>query len=223
MKVRVEGNPSFSHVHVDLSPGQMIVAESGAMQSMAGALDMKAVPNGGILSAIGKRLFGGESFFINEFTNNTDRQLRVTIAQDVPGEIVEKTMSVGQELHLQRGAYLGHIGDIRLKASWAGFISWFSGEGLVKLKARCDGSGTLLFGAYGGITTRHVDGELKVDDGHLVAYDRSLRLKLALSGGVFASLFGGEGFVTRVVGTGDIYIQTRSIKGLAAWLNPKFS
>ncbi len=67
-----------------------------------------------------------------------------------------------------------------------------------------------------------MEGELKVDDGHLVAYDSSLKLSIALAGGLFSSLFGGEGFVTRVVGDGTVYIQTRSIKGLAAWLNPKF-
>jgi uncharacterized protein (TIGR00266 family) len=207
---------------VDLEPGEEVIAESGAMQSMSGELDMKAVTNGNVLSALGKKWFGGEAFFINRFTNNADKTLRVTIAQDVPGEIIQLDMTDGQELNLQRGAYLGHIGDIKLKASWAGFISWFSGEGLVKLSAKCVGRGTLFFGAYGGITKRRVQGELKVDDGHLVAYDPGLKLKLALSGGLFASLFGGEGFVTRVVGTGDIHIQTRSVKGLAAWLNPKF-
>jgi len=222
MRVTIQGTPSFGHVHIDLEPGESVTAESGAMQSMSAELDMKAVPNGNVLSALGKRWFGGESFFINRFTNNADRTLRVTIAQDVPGEIVNFEMTDGQEIHLQRGAYLGHSGEIRLKATWAGFVSWISGEGLVKLTAKCVGTGTLFFGAYGGIMKRRVTGELKVDDGHLVAYDPGLRLKLALSGGLFASLFGGEGLVTRVVGTGDVHIQTRSVKGLAAWLNPKF-
>jgi uncharacterized protein (TIGR00266 family) len=131
-------------------------------------------------------------------------------------------MTDGQEISMQRGAYLGHTGDVKLKASWAGFISWFSGEGLIKLKAKSTGNGILFFGAYGGIMKRRVEGELKVDDGHLVAYDPGLKLKLAMAGGLIASLFGGEGFVTRVVGNGDVYIQTRSVKGLASWLNPKF-
>lgn len=222
MKVTVQGNPSFSHVNVDLEPGESVVAESGAMQSMSGELDMKAVTNGNFFSAIGKKWFGGESFFVNRFTNNADKTLRVTIAQNVPGEIIEQKMTDGQEINLQRGAYLAHTGEVKLIASWAGFISWFSGEGLIKLKAKSTGTGTLFFGAYGGIMKRRVEGELKVDDGHLVAYDPNLKLKLAMAGGLFASLFGGEGFVTRVVGNGDVYIQTRSVKGLAAWLNPKF-
>jgi len=224
MKVQIEGNPSFSHVHLDLDPGESVWAESGAMQSMAAEMDMKAVSNGGFFSALGKKLFGGESFFINSFTNNTKDidPLRVTISQDVPGEIHHLTMTEGQTINLQRGAYLAHTGDLKIKTSWAGFISGFSGEGLVKLKVVARGSGTLFFGAYGGMLEKEVTGTLKVDDGHLVAYDSSLKLKLALAGGLFSSLFGGEGFVSHVKGEGKVYIQTRSIKGLASWLNPKF-
>lgn len=220
MKASIQGNPSFSHIHIDLDPGESVVAESGAMQAMSAELDMKAVPNGGFFSALGKRFFGGESFFVNCFSNGGSHPMRVTISQDVPGEIVELKLSGNQDLCLQKGAYLAHHGDVTFQPVWAGFVSWFSGEGLIKLKAK--GSGTLWFGAYGGIIERQVEGDLKVDDGHLVAYDPSLKLKMALGGGLFSSFFGGEGFVTKVTGSGKVYIQTRSLSGLASWLNPKF-
>ncbi|MBN2625956.1 MAG: TIGR00266 family protein [Spirochaetales bacterium] len=222
MKAQIMGNPSFSHVRVDLAPGETVTAESGAMQSMSAELDMKAVTNGGFFSALGKRWFGGESFFVNRFTNNGSGTMRVTLSQDVPGDIIEMPMASGDVLSLQKGAYLAHTGDLKLKTAWAGFVSWFSGEGLIKLKVTAGGAGSLFFGAYGGILERQVEGDLKVDDGHLVAFDPALKLKVALAGGLFSSLFGGEGFVTRVTGSGRVYIQTRSIKGLASWLNPKF-
>jgi uncharacterized protein (AIM24 family) len=38
---------------------------------------------------------------------------------------------------------------------------------------------------------------------------------------LFASFFSGEGFVTRVEGKGKIVLQSRSMDGLAGWLNPK--
>ncbi len=220
MKTEIQGSPSFSHVHIDLSPGERVIVEAGAMQSMSAELGMKAKSNGGFFSALGKKVFGGESFFVNHFTNESSAPQRVTIAQDVPGEVIEMQIREGQDISLQRGTYLASTDGVRIKTSWAGFVSWFSGEGLVKLRAT--GSGTLWFGAYGGIVTREVRGDLKVDDGHLVAYDSSLKLKLALAGGLFASMFGGEGLVTRLIGNGTVYIQTRSIKGLASWLNPKF-
>jgi len=220
MKTIIEGNPSFSHVHIDLEPGESITAESGAMQSMSASLEMRARSNGGFFGALVKKFFGGETFFINEFKNTGSLPRRLTIAQDVPGEIRELKLSEGREICLQKGAWLASAGDISFKPVWAGFVSWFSGEGLIKLKA--SGSGTLWFGAYGGIVERDVQGDLKVDDGHLVAYDPSLKLKVALAGGLIGSFTGGEGFVTRVTGQGKVYIQTRSIRGLASWLNPKF-
>lgn len=221
MRSEISGSPSFSHVHVDLSPGETVIAEAGAMQSMSAEMDIKAKTNGGFLSALGKKFFGGESFFVNYFTNNDDRPRRVTIAQDVPGEIIELHLKDdGDEICLQKGSYLASTEQVKVKTTWAGFISWVAGEGLVKLKAV--GPGTLWYGAFGGIIKREVDGDLKVDDGHLVAYSPSLKLKLAMAGGFFSSIFGGEGLVTRLVGKGTVYIQTRSIKGLAAWLNPKF-
>jgi len=220
MKAVVEGNPSFSHVHIDLEPGETVTAESGAMQSMSASLEMKARSNGGFFPALIKKVFGGETFFVNEFKNGGSLPLRLTIAQSVPGEIRELQLTGDRDICLQKGAWLASAGDVTFKPVWAGFVSWFTGEGLIKLKA--SGRGTLWFGAYGGIIERNVEGDLKVDDGHLVAYDPSLKLKIALAGGLIASMTSGEGFVTRVVGQGKVYIQTRSIKGLASWLNPKF-
>ena len=221
MKAQINGNPSFSHVHIDLAPGESIIAEAGAMQAMSADVDMKAITNGGFFSALGKKVFGGESFFVNRFSNQLNEgEVRVTIAQDVPGDIIEHKLSGGQEICLQRGAFLACTGEVKLKTSWAGFASWIGREGLVRLKA--SGTGTLWYGAYGAIIEREVDGDLKVDDGHLVAYDPDLKLKPAFAGGFVSTLFGGEGMVTRVVGRGKVYIQTRSIRGLAGWLNPKF-
>ena len=46
-----------------------------------------------------------------------------------------------------------------------------------------------------------------------------MKLKIQLAGGLFSSLFSGEGLVTRIEGKGKIWIQTRSMVGLAAWTN----
>jgi len=219
MHSKIEGTPSFSRVEIMLSPGEKVTAERGAMQSMAAETDMKAVSNGGFFSALGKKFFGGETFFVNEFTNNTARELKLVIAQEVPGEICKMELH-GGEICLQRGAYLAHSGKIKVRTVWAGFASFFGGEGLVKLKV--SGTGTLWFGAYGGIITREVTDEIIVDDGFLVAYEPGLKLSITLASGALTSLFGGEGFVSRLKGRGKVYIQTRSVKGLASWLNPKF-
>ena len=69
MKTTIEGAPSFAYLHVDLDPGESIVAESDAMSSMVADLGMKATFNGGFFSGLAKKFLAGESLFINTFTN----------------------------------------------------------------------------------------------------------------------------------------------------------
>ena len=149
MKSEIIGSPSFGRVVIDLEPGESIQAEAGAMQSMSAELEMKAAANGGVFAALWKKLLGGESFFVSRFTNTGSTTMRLVIAQDVPGELVERFLSEGEALCLQRGAYLASTGGVSFTTAWAGFASFFGGEGLIKLKAV--GRGKLFFGAYGGV------------------------------------------------------------------------
>ena len=73
--------------------------------------------------------------------------------------------------------------------------------------------------AYGGILEKEVQGEYVVDSGHLVAYEPTLELRLGMAGGIFSSFFSGEGLVLRIRGQGRIYLQSRSMQGLASWVN----
>ena len=218
MQTKIEGGPAFAYLQVDLNPGETVVAESDAMSSMAADLDMDAKFNGGFFSGLFKKFFGGESLFVNHFTNRASGERRVTLVQSTPGNLREVQLS-GQTICLQPGAYVASTPGLELKARWAGFKSWFAGEGLFKLAVT--GSGTLWYGAYGELLEKEVSGEYIVDTAHLVAYDPQLTLNIQLAGGIFSSLFGGEGFVTRIEGTGKIIVQTRSLSGLAGWLNPR--
>lgn len=216
MKLTVEGKPVFAHVIVELDPGESFVAESDAMSSMSSDLDMNATFNGGFFKALLKRFFGGESLFINTFKNNTSKTLNLHLTQPTPGDIAVKELN-GESYCIQKGAYVASDASVNLGIKWAGFASFIAGEGLFKLVV--SGHGKVVFGAYGGIIEKEINGEYIVDSGHLVAYEPTMNLKLQLAGGVFGSLFGGEGFVTRIEGKGKIYLQTRSISSLAAWVN----
>ena len=136
--------------------------------------------------------------------------------QATPGDIIEIEMTGGSYC-LQPGAYIASTPGLKLGVKWAGFASWIGREGLFKLQV--SGTGTLWYGAYGGLVEREVDGEFIVDTSHLVAYEPQLKLKTQLAGGIFSSFFGGEGLVTRIEGKGRIIIQTRSLDGLAKWTN----
>ncbi|NME70332.1 TIGR00266 family protein [Flammeovirga aprica] len=216
MNLDVKGKPAFAHVHVTIEPGESFVAESDAMSSMSAQLDMTAELNGGFFNAILKKVFGGETLFVNRFTNNTSEPLTLTITQPTPGDMEVKELN-GESFCLQQGAYIASTPDLKLGVKWAGFGSWIGGEGLFKLMV--SGHGKVIFGSFGGLIEREVNGEFIVDTSHLVGYEPGMKLKPQLSGGIFSSLFGGEGLVTRVEGSGKIFIQTRSLSGMTSWVN----
>lgn len=218
MRTRIEGGSAFSHIHVELEPGESLVAESQAMVSMSAELDVRAMFNGGPVSGLCKRYLGGESLFVNRFTNPSSVPQTLVLAQPLPGEIREVQLS-NQSICLQPGAYVCSTPGLSLGVRWAGVASFLARHGLFKLEV--GGTGTLWYGAFGGLVDKQVNGEYLVDSAHLVAYEPQLRLKVQLAGGVFSSLFGGEGLVSRIEGHGWITLQSRSLAGMVGWINPK--
>ncbi len=216
MQSEILGKPSFAYMNIDLEPGESIVAEADAMSSMAADLDMKASLNGGFFSAIAKGVLGGESLFVNTFTNNTDGVRRVSLVQGTPGDTDFVDLNNGS-VSFQPGAYICSTPGLKLGVKFAGFASFIGGEGMFKLHVT--GTGRVWYGAYGGLVEKEVNGSYIVDSSHLVAYDDNLTLKAQLAGGLVQSFLSKEGLVTRVEGKGKVTIQTRSIDGLAKWTN----
>jgi len=219
MKTQIDGAPAFAHLQVTLAPGEAIVAESDAMASMAADLTMRTRLNGGLFGAIARRLFGGESIFINRFHNGTSAPKQLTLVQPTPGDMHCKELEAGQSYYLQPGAFIACDETVKIGLKWAGLVSFIAKEGLFKVSVT--GPGKVWYGAYGALIEREIDGEYIVDTSHLVAYEPGITLKLQLAGGLISSIMGGEGLVTRVCGKGRIVIQTRSLSGLTGWLNPK--
>lgn len=214
MEAEIRNRPSFANVRVQMRAGDGLVAESGAMASMSSTVEMKARMAGGFFSAVARRFFGGESFFVNEFATASEGELVLT--NSYPGDIACVPLQ-GTGLFLQPGAFIACEPGVQLSVSWAGIASFVGREGLFRLQA--SGTGQLWFGAYGGIVEREIDGELVVDSGHLVAYEPTLSLSMGMAGGIFSSIFSGEGLITRVRGRGKIYLQSRALSGLAGWTN----
>ncbi|WP_258955879.1 TIGR00266 family protein [Shewanella woodyi] len=219
MEAKIMGSQAFSYIDIDLEPGETVIAESDAMSSMDADLDLTATFNGGFFKGLLKKFFGGETLFISRYSNNTLAPKRVTLVQPVPGELRCHELN-GDEFNLQPGAYLASTEGVKLGLRWAGLVSFIAREGLFKLTVT--GEGKVWYGAYGALLEKEIDGEYIVDTSHLVAYEPGIKLKLQLAGGIFSSFFGGEGLVTRVEGKGKIIVQSRSVSGLAGWLNPKF-
>jgi uncharacterized protein (TIGR00266 family) len=218
LKDEIRYNPAFASIFATLNPGESITAEAGAMTSMDAKLSMQTQFSGGLISGFIKKFFGGESLFVNVFSNPTSQPLTVVLTQSCIGNI-EKFDLNNNEICLQPGAYIAHTPGVKMGLSWAGFSSFFAGEGLFKLKL--NGQGRVFFGAYGGITKKRINGEFIVDSGHLVAYSSNIKMSLKLSGGLISSVTSGEGLVSKLSGEGDIYLQSRSIDGLVGYLSSR--
>jgi len=214
MEATIRNRPSFANVVVILEPGDSIIAEADAMASMSTTVSMETRWSGGMMGAVLKRVFGGESLFVNEFTATERSELVLT--QPLPGDIECMELN-GTTFYLQPGAFLACEPGIKLSLKWAGVASFVGGEGLFRLVV--SGTGRVWFSAYGGIFEREITDEYIVDTGHLVAYEPSINIKVGLAGGIFSSFFGGEGLITRVRGPGKIYMQSRNMSGLTAWMN----
>lgn len=219
MNARIEGTPSFGNIHITLENGETLIAESDAMSSMDTGIDIKTVFNGGFFKGIIRKFLGGESLFVNRFTNSGDKTKSIVIVQPTPGDVREIELKEGQSICMQPGAFIACEDGVKFKLKWAGFASFIGREGLFKIEM--EGPGKVWYGSFGALVEREVAGDFIVDSSHLVAYDPELKLKVQLAGGIFSSFFGGEGLVTRVEGNGKLVLQTRSLSGIAEWVNPR--
>lgn len=214
------GAPTFSHLRCLLLPNESIVAEAGSMSQMDPRLKMTTRFNGGsLIAAILRKVFGGESLFVNEYYNSSSEPLEIQLTLESPGDVICVEVENNQ-LAIQPGSFLASTSDVRWKLKWSGFTSFFAREGLFKLIPH--GQGQLFLSSFGAIEERNVDGVYLVDSGHLVAWEQSLSFQLKMSSSLFSSITSGEGFVTRLEGTGKIYLQTRQIPALGSWLNRFF-
>src|SRR5690606_21270167 len=105
-----------------------------------------------------RRLFGGETMFVNDFRGPSGGE--VVLAPALSGHIMHKTLAGGARLFVQTGSYLASTGTVDTKIRWGGLRAMFGGEGLILLE--CSGDGELFVNSYGGITPVPVDGSFVV-------------------------------------------------------------
>lgn len=219
MRHEIKGSDGFAYLEFTLDPGESLLSEAGAMASMDTDLDMTARFNGGFIKGLLRKYLGSESVFINHFDNRKEHPLKLVLTSPSPGSIREINLN-GNSFNLEGGSYICSTPGVTLGLRYAGISSFVGGEGLFKLVV--SGEGTVWIGGYGALVEKQVNGEFLVDTGHLVGYEPQFRLKTQLSGGLVGSFLGGEGLVTRLEGTGKVILQTRSLSGLASWINPCF-
>ena len=109
--------------------------------------------------------------------------------------------------------------NVKTDTKFQGAKSFFSGEGAFFLRAFSQsGSGQVFYNAYGAIKEIEVtpDTPFVVDNGHIVAFTEGVSYRVAPSGGLKSTIFGGEGLILQFSGTGKVWIQSRNLWALAA-------
>ena len=216
MRFDIKGNPSYGEVNVDLAPNETILIEPGAMSRMSSNMSSSFQRQGGFFSAIFRKMFGGENFFLGKYSHENGGSL--TFAPSVPGAVEHYQLS-NNNLNIMAGSFLACTPGVNIKANFGGLKALFSGEGAFLLEA--SGNGDLFFNSFGGIIEKEINGEFIVDTGHVVAFEPSLTYKISGMGNWKSTLLSGEGLVMTFSGVGKIYLQTRTIDGIASWLTPR--
>ncbi|WP_456369101.1 TIGR00266 family protein [Thermococcus sp.] len=216
MRYEITHRPSFSLLEVELSPGEAIQAEAGAMVHMSHTIRIETKARGGVFGALKRSVLGGESFFVNVF-RAVGGTGTVGLAPPYPGDI--EVFELDGTLYAQSGAFLASSEGINIDTKWGGAKTFFSREGLFLLKM--SGRGLVFLSSFGAIYRKElVDEHFIIDTGHMVAFTEGLDFKVKRVGGLKSTLFSGEGLVAEFYGTGTVYIQTRSMDSFLSWLIP---
>jgi len=219
MKSEILYPGAFPMIRVELSAGETIKAESGAMVASSPTIDVESKMEGGFLGALSRKFLTGEKFFFQ-----TLRAARgageVLLAPTVPGEIVVIELDGLNEYLVQKDGFLAGAETVKIDSQMQSLSrGLLGGEGFFILKL--SGKGTLILNSFGAIHRIELkpDQEYIVDNNHLVAWSAttSYHVERAAAGWV-ASFTSGEGFVCRFQGPGVVYIQSRNPGGFGHWI-----
>ncbi|MFA4028446.1 MAG: hypothetical protein GDYSWBUE_000326 [Candidatus Fervidibacterota bacterium] len=217
MRWEVSSRPSYSLLKISLEPGEEVIAEPGAMVLYRGAVLIETSARGGIGAALLRKVFGGESLFLNTF--RAEGKSEVWLAPSLPGDIHYLPLN-GSGYILQQGSYLAHHGSTEIGVAWRGFRGLLTEGELIWL--RVSGYGGVWVNAFGGIECISISAGEKVivDNFHFVAMDERAKWHVRTFGGVKSFLLGGEGIVAEIQGPANLWLQTRHIASLADELIP---
>ncbi|OUU24357.1 MAG: TIGR00266 family protein [Planctomycetia bacterium TMED53] len=223
MKFNILETGAFQSALVEFGHGEEFFSESGAMVRASGNVDMDVTTRSrgksGIMGGI-KRLFSGESFFLSTYTVGPGETGEVGLAPVLPGEMKTLSLDGSTTWVCSGGSFIAAGGDnVELETKFQGLGSVFSGEGMFFLEV--SGVGDALVGGFGALHELEVDGELTLDTGHLIAYEKNLDYTITKAASSWTqSFFSGEGFVMKFEGSGKVIAQTHDASGFGSTLGP---
>ena len=218
MRYEIKGG-AFPVVVCELADGEQMITEKGSMVWMSPNMQMDT--RGGGLGKIFSKAFSGESMFQNIYTARGAGM--IAFGSSFPGQIKAVTIAPGQDMILQKTAFLAAEPGVELSIHFNKKLGTglFGGEGFIM--QRLSGSGV----AFAEIDGELVEYELRegqqivADTGNVAGFTAGVKMEIQQVPGMKNKLLGGEGlFNTLLTGPGRVWLQTRPSSSVAVSSRP---
>ena len=218
MNYEIKGG-SFPVVICNLENGEKMITEKGSMVWMSPNMQMQT--QGGGLGRMFSKALTGESMFQNTYTANGAGM--IAFGSSFPGQIKAVTIAPGQEMIVQKSAFLASEAGVQLSLHFRKNLGagLFGGEGFIM--QRLSGSGTAFVEIDGSLIAYDLKPGQKivVDTGNVAGFSVGVQMEIQQVPGVKNVLLGGEGlFNTVLTGPGRVWLQTMPISNVAASIRP---
>ncbi len=215
MKTKIDGSV-LQMLTVYLNKGEAVYTETSGMAWMTNGIDMSTNAKGGLMKGLGRSL-AGESLFMTTYTSTADGAW-VVFTPEAPGKVVELDLAPGQTWIAQKDAFMVAENSVEMKMHFrkrlgAGF---FGGEGFILQRLTGPGKAWLEIPGETVQYTLQANQALKVDPGHIAAFEETVQYDIETVKGLGNMLFGGEGlFLATLRGPGQVILQTMPLSNLA--------
>ena len=219
------GSSGSVFLRINLLENQQIMTSPGALLYMRSGIKKGEIKFDNVGSGIW-RLLGGESLFYTTYTG-LEGGGTIAVGTDLPGDIIDISISPNEEWYISRGSYLCSTLNILIEATvktqgFFGLIGSSEGGVLPTIKTTDGNAGKFWLGAYGSFEKIVLNSgkEIIVDNGYFLAAEKKMDYTIVNMGKTLTSaFFGGEGFGMKFVGPGTLYIQSKNISNFAVTLS----
>jgi len=203
-------------LEVQLDPGESMFTESGGMAWMSDGIEMETNTRGGLMSGLGRAL-SGESLFMTTYTSRVQNGM-ITFTPEAPGKVLPIQLAPNQVIIAQKDAFMCAQNSVKMEMHFRKRLGagLFGGEGFILQKLT--GPGMAFLEIPGEVKEYNLaPGQiLKVDPGHIAAFDPTVNYDITMMKGLKNIVFSGEGlFLATLSGPGRVWLQTMPISNLA--------
>ncbi|MCD4753008.1 MAG: TIGR00266 family protein [Anaerolineaceae bacterium] len=225
MQSKIDGNV-MQMLTLTLNNGEAIFTESGGMAWMTQGISMTTNTRGGLMKGLGRSL-AGESLFMTTYTSSVDGAWMV-LTPEAPGKVIELDLAAGQIMICQKDAFMCAEATVEMKMKFRKKLGAgiFGGEGFILQQITGPGKAWLEIPGETVQYTLQAGQTVKVDPGHIAAFEPTVNYDIETVKGLGNILFSGEGlFLATLTGPGKVILQTMPLsnlaKKLAKYIAPK--